>query len=233
MVSCPKNCQISQSPTRRTLLVTTFPHDYYDGHSSNTILDASSSPPRVVRICPQTGGEITDRFAYGTESYGTEYNALRSPLCEPKQKEELPINPQGGSLRPLNDGLFLLLGMGSIRGGDLVAPQRGIEVVTSDGQIKFRQEMPKHDIVTENVRINESGDRFAVIVDTWRGGSSLLDISGKRVARRVVVYTEKGQQLATVPLNPVEHRDFDFSLSPDGHRLAILDEDTVTVVDLE
>jgi hypothetical protein len=93
--------------------------------------------------------------------------------------------------------------------------------------------MPKHDFVTENVTIDETGDRFAFIVDTWRGGSSFLDISSKKVSRRMVVYTATGQQLATIPLNPVEHHDFDSSMSPDGHRLAILGEDAVTVVNLE
>jgi hypothetical protein len=111
--------------------------------------------------------------------------------------------------------------------------RRGLEVVTPDGQVKFRQDMPKHDIVTEEVRIDESGERFAFIVDTWRGGSNFLDISGNKVARRVVVYSATGKQLATVPLNTAEHGDFDFSLSPDGHRLAILGEDTVSIVNLE
>ena len=69
------------------------------------------------------------------------------------------------------------------------------------------------------------GDRFAFTVETWRGGSRALDISSKRVARRVVVYTETDGQLATVPVNTNYHlRDFDVSMSPDGHRLAILDE---------
>jgi hypothetical protein len=57
------------------------------------------------------------------------------------------------------------------------------------------------------------------------------------VARRVAVYSETGQQLATVPVNPAYNslryqRDFDFSLSPDGHRLAVVDDGLLTVVDL-
>jgi hypothetical protein len=162
-----------------------------------------------------------------------EYTAFRSPICEPDHKEELPLNPMGGSLRGLNDDLLLVYGMGKMRKGSLVSPRSGIEVVTSGGQLKFRRYFAKHDIITENIRIDENGDRFALIVDTWRGGSRFLDISGKRVARRVVVYATTGQQLATVPLNPAEHQNFDFSISPNGHRLAILDEDTVTLVNLE
>ncbi|HYL47182.1 MAG TPA: hypothetical protein VEU52_09140, partial [Candidatus Limnocylindrales bacterium] len=93
--------------------------------------------------------------------------------------------------------------------------------------------MPKHDIVMDEARSDERGDRFAFIVETWRGGSELLDISGKRVARRVVVYTEGGRELDSVAVSPIYHLDFDFSISPDGHRLAILDEGVVTVADLE
>jgi hypothetical protein len=99
--------------------------------------------------------------------------------------------------------------------------------------------MPKHDIaVPEPTRSDERGAHFAFIVETWRGEARDLDISGKRVARRVVVYSENGQNLATVPVNPVYNslryqRDFDFSMSPDGHRLAVLDEGVLTVVDMD
>jgi hypothetical protein len=219
---CPRDCQISQSPSRRTLIVTAFEHDY--DHATHTILDASSTPPRVIQICPRSGGAITDKYSYGSGSIGMKYFARRSPICEPERSLELPLDPQGGSLRALNDESLLLLGIGK---------RRGIELVTPDGKVKFRQEMPKYDIVTEEVRSDALGDRVAFIVETWRGGSRALDISGNRVARRVVVYTDTGQQLATAQVNPVLHRDFDFSMSSDGHRLAILDEGSVTVIDLE
>jgi hypothetical protein len=79
---------------------------------------------------------------------------------------------------------------------------------------------------------DERGDRFASTVNTWRGGSSFFDISGKLVARRIVVYDESGRELASIPVSTAYHRDFNFSLSPDGHRLAILDEGVVTIVDM-
>ncbi len=80
---------------------------------------------------------------------------------------------------------------------------------------------------------DERGDRFAFTVDTWRGGSRFFDISGKLVGRRIVVYDEKGHELASVPVSTAYKLDFDFCLSPDGHRLAILDEGEVTVVDMQ
>lgn len=80
---------------------------------------------------------------------------------------------------------------------------------------------------------NQQGNRFAIIVDTWRGGSHFLDTSGKLVARRIVAYSDDGRTLASVPVRTEYHRDFDFSISPDGHHLGILDEDVVTVADLQ
>ena len=103
--------------------------------------------------------------------------------------------------------------------------------------MRFRRELPKHDTPSYSVGAwatsDEQGDRFAFIVETWHGGSWAFDISGKRVARRVVVYSEAGQELASVAVSTAYHRDFDFCLSPDGHRLAILEEDTLTVADLK
>jgi hypothetical protein len=99
--------------------------------------------------------------------------------------------------------------------------------------------MPKHDIVApETIRTDERGNRFAFTVETWRGGSKALDISGKIVSRRVVVFSESGEQLASVQVNPLYNplryqRDFDFALSPDGRRLAVLDAGLLTVIDIQ
>ncbi len=103
--------------------------------------------------------------------------------------------------------------------------------------MRFLHELPKNDIPLHHgaawVTADERGDRFAFIVDTWRGGSRFFDISGKLAASRVLVYTETGQELASVPVNATtSNREFGFSLSPDELRLAILDKDVVTIVDL-
>jgi len=222
LAPCTRECQISQSPSRRTLMVTKWEgHDEY----THILFDVSSSPPRVVENCLRTGGPSTDKFTYYSGSIGTHYFARRSPICDGDHSVELPLDKQAVVLRALNDESFLLLGFGKLQ---------HIELVTVDGQVKFRQEMPKHDFVTTGeVKVDERGDRFAFVVDTWRGGSRPLDISGNRVGRRIVADTETGRQLSTVPVNPVDHSEFDFSISPDGHRLAILDEGVVTAVDLE
>lgn len=226
LAPCPKTCYISQSSSRRTLVLREFegPDRY-----TYTVLDASSFPPRLVQRCPWIGfyGElVTDRFAYQSTD-GISTDARRWPLCDQEHETELPLDMRNGMISPLSDEALLLLGTGKD------GSRRGIDLVSPDGQLRFHREMPKHDFVGGPVRSDERGDRFVFIVETWRGGSRLLDISGSRVARRVVVYSETGHQLSTVSVNPVYHRDFDFAMSPDGHRLAILDQGVVTVADLE
>jgi hypothetical protein len=108
----------------------------------------------------------------------------------------------------------------------------------SDGQVKFQRTMNEKDDVPQYyigfwATSDERGDRFAFVVDTWRGGSRYLDTSGKLVARRIVVYDEGGHELSSVPVSTNYQHDFDFSLSPDGHRLAILDEGVVTAFEIQ
>jgi hypothetical protein len=237
LTPCPRNCQISQSPSRRTLIVNSYnklpsDRDYNHGIRTLTMLDVSSSPPRVVQNCPRPGGgSITDKFSYQS-SDGISTDVRRWPLCDQEHDVELPLDMRRGEVFAISDDALLLLGTAKDR--------RGVELVAPDGQVKFRKEMQKHDVVTAagyylspEVRSNERGDRFAFTVETWRGGSRPLDISGNRVARRVVVYDKAGQELASAPVSTTYHRDFDFSLSPDGHRLAILDEGVLTVVDFK
>jgi hypothetical protein len=71
------------------------------------------------------------------------------------------------------------------------------------------------------------------MVNTERGAHPRLDIGGQLVARRVLVLDAIGKELASIPTETPYHRDFNFSMSPDGHCLAILDEGVVTVVELQ
>lgn len=220
--SCPGDCSIEQSFSRRTLILRT---SVGTDHSTYTVLDASSSPPRVVQTCSRMafyGQRITDKFAYWPGSDGDGPFTRRFPFCDVDHPQEVPLR-LGGVVFALNDDTLLILG--------------AVEVVGSDGRVRFRHELPKNDMPLHHgaawVTADEHGDRFAFVVDTWRGGSRFFDMSRKLVASRILVYTETGQELASVPVNATtSNREFCFSLSPDGHRLAILDKGVVTVVDL-
>ena len=230
LAPCPSSCHLSQSPSRDTLIVR-GPRE--SGHFSYVILDTTSPVPHAARTCLWIALEaqtITDKFAYQSTD-GIRFDARRWPLCEREHDTELTLDMRNGMIRPLSDEVFLLLGTGKER--------RGVELVAADGQLKFQHEMPKHDIVApETIRTDERGNRFAFTVETWRGGSKALDISGKIVSRRVVVFSESGEQLASVQVNPLYNplryqRDFDFALSPDGRRLAVLDAGLLTVIDIQ
>jgi hypothetical protein len=229
--SCPGDCYIKQSFSRRTMILITFPGT---DHSTYTILDTSSSPPRVEQTCSRMafyGQRITDKFAYWAGEEGLEPFTRRFAFCDLDHPQELPLG-WGGIFFALNDDTFLRLG------ADYKHPRSAVEVAGSDGRIRFRHELPEHDLPRHHgaswVTADERGDRFAFIVDTWRGGSRLFDTSGKLVASRILVYTDAGQELASVPVNTtIADRTFGFSMSPDGQRLAILEDDAVKVVDLE
>jgi hypothetical protein len=136
-----------------------------------------------------------------------------SSFCDVDHPEELPLS-QVGVTFPLNDDAFLSFGH------EFKNSAGEVEVVGSDGHIKFRHDLSKRETPSYYsgawATPDEHVDRFTFIVETRRGGSRALDISGKRVARRVAVYSEAGQELASLPVSTTYHRDFDFSLSPDG-----------------
>jgi hypothetical protein len=128
----------------------------------------------------------------------------------------------------LNDDLFVVDGR---------KKRWEIGVVNSDGGTRFLLPLPKHDSPALNityVRGDATGDRFAFVVDTLRGGNAALDIGGHLAARRIVVYrSDSGAQVASLDIYPpVPHYGvklgivpgFAFDLSPDGHVLAVLSE---------
>jgi len=254
LVACPRNCEIIQSPTRRTMVVHANSKmmsdaNYSHGGVTNTLVDTSLSPPLIATGCSHfesVAAEslplwiFTDTFAYGTRGTDRQRFVNRWPICQPEHDSELPVSLQGGALRMLSDELFLVVGMNKMGRIGTAAIFRDMELIAPDGQVKFLREMPKHDLINPNTpsTSSERGDRFALVVETWRGGSDFFDISSKMVACRVAIYTETGQELASIPVHPVYSdlrgwRGFDLAMSPDGHRIAVLDQGVVTVADLE
>jgi hypothetical protein len=238
---CGWRCQITQSPSRRTLLL-----DTWDVDPPLTVIDTTQLP--TVRRCAKTSHEahsITDKFAYSSgqtradilnyfsgKTPRAEVHLYRWPLCEYEHLAEIPV-PIRGRYTVMNDRFFIVNAdtkAASDVDGDL-------EVISSEGRVKFRQAMVKHDhwdAFFVPIRSSERGDRIAVDILTTRGGNRTLDISSHVTARRIAVYDiEAGKELASVPVSAKHKYRFEFDLSPDGRRLAILEDDTVKVVDLE
>jgi hypothetical protein len=146
LMPCSMNCWIFQSPSRRTLVVSEFKDTlgrssiWPTNNSTYTILDTSSEL-HVLRTCTKMvfyGQKLTDRFTYWFGTEGSEHFARRFPICDVDHPEELSLG-QVGITFPLSDDAFLSLGheFENLRGV--------VELLASDGRVKFRREMPKHD----------------------------------------------------------------------------------------
>lgn len=232
LARCALRCLVEQSNSRHTLLLYTAEAD------PPTLIRLSKEPeskrcgkdPRFIESIEDKvqnyPTSITDDFAYSLGGG----RAYRWPLCDYEQRVELPLSTHG-RWKVLSDKVFLANQHNDRKN------QSELEAISSDGQLKFRWGMAKHEAAETlwvPIRSSERGDRIAVDVLTLRGGNRTLDISSHVTARRIAVYdTEAGKEVASIPVSPKHRYRYEFDLSPDGKRLAILEDDTVKVVDLE
>lgn len=166
-------------------------------------------------------GQITDRFTYRTYYDEDDHLTVRYPFCEMEHYQELPGWGRGGMGYVLNDETLLKIGPSLLK------------LVVADGRLKFYLQMPKHDYINYfELATDDALNRFAFEVYTVRGEHPNLDMGGHVVARRVLVLDETGRTVASIPVDTQYHTDFEFTMSPDGHRVAILEEGVVRIVDL-
>lgn len=230
-------CNVSQSPTRRTLIL----------HSKN-----AEPPLSIVRFpslsasqrcgkAPQSikspedrienyTASITDELAYFHNwEPGSGFFAYRWPLCDYEHRIEMPLKI-GGSWRVLSDDAFVVFPYSK-------TGSQGLEVLSSRGELKFQATLLKHESPKTGwppPQGSEQANRLAVNVLTIRGENRVLDLGGHVTFSRIAVYDiELKKELASIPVNPKHRYNFEFSLSPDGHRLAILEDDTVKVFRLD
>ncbi|MGA8271771.1 MAG: hypothetical protein WB919_09460 [Candidatus Sulfotelmatobacter sp.] len=227
---CARPCAASQSPTRHTLVLHTK-----DADSPLTIVHFSPQP--VLQRCgkaPQSTESssdriqnysqfITDKFAYfhGWEP-ASGFFTYRWPLCDYEHRVEMPLRV-GGRWAVLNDDTFV------------VYPYKdeGVEVVASDGRVKFRPTIQKHESASTLIQSNKQGNIIAMDLLTIRGSNRALDISGHVTASRIAVYDmEVGKEIASISINLKQRYRFEFDLSPSGRYLAILEDDAVRIIDL-
>lgn len=232
LAPCTARCIVEQSHSRHTL------HLYTENADPPVTLIRLSqqpalqscgkahqfikSPEDAIQNFPQS---ITDEFSYFAGSEGLELFTYRWPLCDYQHRVELPLRISSRWM-VLNDKRFIL------DTGDT-----GVEVISSDGHVRFRSTLAKHesaDSFWEPIRASDGGNRIAAHILTLRGGNRRLDISSHITARRIAVYDiEAGKEIVSIPASVKYHYRFAFDLSPDGRRLAIWEDDAVRVVDLD
>lgn len=227
LASCAMRCRIIQSNSRHTLIL-------YDDNADQPLRIIYLSQEPVLKQCGKVASEdksqnyprsITDEFAYFNvwEASGGVY---REPLCDHGHRSQLA--PQiRGSWAALNDNTFVVY-TSSRRTGD-----RELEVVSADGQVKFRPTMVKHESAGTPIRSSEQGNRIAVNVLMIRGRNTALDISGHVAAGRIAIYDiESGKQAASIALNRMHRDGFEFAISPDGHYIAVREDDALRLIEL-
>jgi hypothetical protein len=231
LASCGPQCRVQQSVSHRTLAI-------YNEYHSPLLVIRPSPVPRLQQCDAFKSSEdsiqynsqkITDEFAYYTGSEGLEQFTYRWPFCEYQNRVEMSLRP-GGYWDVLTDRFFVFYP------NDFHNDRRTVKVVSSDGRVLFQSANGKHEYarsIWAPTRSSEQGNRIAVDIVTLRGGNRALDISSHPTARRIAVYDiELQKEVASIPTS-VKLREFGFDLSPDGGRLAILENGTLKVIDLD
>lgn len=152
-----------------------------------------------------------------TDDYHPVFRTAVIQFCGPLQfKYEWRIDTkEHANWATLTDDSHFLLAGG-------MAPIEFFDRGTRQWKDSFNQ---KHDEVDRKVAIDEKGDRFAVLVQTYVGNSDFWDLNGRLKSERIVVYNSaSGKRLAEIPVEHLPSIIFNFKLSPDGKLLAILSD---------
>jgi hypothetical protein len=235
LAPCAMQCCAAQSDTHHTLILYTVQADPVNliRFLPEPVLERCGKEPSLMKsnedMIQNWPEIITDRYVYH-HGDGPDSGPYRWPLCDYEHRTELPLRI-GATWTVLSDDLFL------VRTHSHQTGNWGVEVVTADGHVKFRAALLKHESAgTDRPRTqsSERGDRIAVDVLTIRGRNQTLDIAGHVTSRRIAVYdVAAGKEIASIRTGVRYRYRFAFDLSPDGRRLAILEDDVVRIVDLD
>lgn len=104
-----------------------------------------------------------------------------------------------------------------------------LSVVGLDGGVLTKIATPKKWAFDDRVALSQNQEYVATKQDTGKGGG-LLDRDVKWTGSRIVVYSLSSKSpVLTVNVWPLPHDNFDFALSPDGSKLAVLTDSIVSV----
>jgi hypothetical protein len=103
-----------------------------------------------------------------------------------------------------------------------------VSVVTLSGQVLL-QDSPKQETIGPEIAVSRSGDAIAVPLTRGKGGG-FWDTDVRMTAISIAVYSiPHRKRVLTIQLSPLPTQNCDFALSPDGSRLAILNDGDLLV----
>jgi hypothetical protein len=208
--SCSMNCRVNESVNRNVFLL-----DDKAANPALTFARVSDARLEILRQCPELPRYDTHSFDnkyayYEGQPTPRTYALYRWPLCEYAHAKQFSL-PASGRAIALNKRSIALV------------DASGVQIVTSEGQLTFHWTMPKGDAAINQVSSSEDGKRFALQIITFKGGSRLLDVNGRIVARRINIYdSETGISLAALPIAIRDGDQCEFTISPDGSKLAVM-----------
>jgi hypothetical protein len=218
-IECVSGCSIFQSSSRRTILLLT----HYSSHQEKVVLIKSGTAPLTSIYSPSetfAADSITDSYGYVLGKLGrTRKETLyRWPLTDHTEPLAVEAALQGYGTA-INDSEVVVSGW------------KDFGAIDTGGQLRFKKRLAKLEETSDFLRSSEDGERFALAVFTYKGNSK-HGWDSHLAAQRVVVYDSKtGDELATVDAQTTRYQ-FDFSLSPDGHHVAILADNVLTLADI-
>jgi len=149
-------------------------------------------------------------------------------ICGPFELAH-PHTPNDPPAGPPLDGSRRVLAGPTVKGPyDPVIPV----VALQEGRVERWRDAYRKNENVGHVRVGGNGSVFAVLVQTYAGGSRILDMNGHRTKARIVVYRpEDGRRLMEVPIVPLPPERLgtvlDFAISRDGQYLGILSDSTL------
>jgi len=228
---------IRESATGKTLLVTIGDLSTHYFLRSDTLFPITHcyTPPEQSRDDPEAfsrnmaePGTFSDSIQMrldGTTRLGPPYELVKAPLCGKAQD----LWSQGAAyITPvlLDDSTVLELGTSKLDVDTSV-----FELRKTNGELAWREELPKHflaDSFSWDSVGTTHGSRFAVEIVELRGGSQRFDISPRTISMGVWIYDVRTGKLVGSIKYPKLGR-CEFSLSPNGERIAILSTDGGTL----
>ena len=107
----------------------------------------------------------------------------------------------------------------------------GLIVASTDGRVLMTDSFPKGDTQSGKASVAQEGEFVAVSLNSKEVKKHLLtEVNVRLTAMRVVVYDLALKKRAfAVDVDPLPKNDYDFALSPDGSKLAILNDRKVSV----